>query len=283
MLKIAIQKSGRLSEKSLAILEQAGIKITNGERKLVAQASNFPIQLLYLRDDDIPQCVADGVADIGFVGENVLAETRYPLQIVERLGFGKCRLSLAIPKSIDYKDIKWFNGKKIATSYPAILEDQLQAQGIQADIHLISGSVEIATGIGLADAIFDIVSSGSTLISNGLKEVEVLMVSEAVIVGNQNLSVEKQQILEKLLFRFRAVQKGKEYKYVMLNAPIARVPSITNLLPGVKSPTVIPLAEEGWCSIHSAIPENVFWEVIDQLKEQGAQDLLVIPIEKFID
>lgn len=282
MLKIAIQKSGRLSEKSLAILEQAGIKISNSDRKLVAQASNFPIQLLYLRDDDIPQCVADGVADIGFVGENVLAETRYPLNIVERLGFGKCRLSLAIPKSVDYQDIKWFNGKKIATSYPSILEDQLKSFDIKADIHLISGSVEISTGIGLADAIFDIVSSGSTLISNGLKEVEILMQSEAVIVGRKEMSSEKQQILDKLLFRFRAVQKGKGYKYVMLNAPAKSVKAISNILPGVKSPTVIPLAEEGWCSIHSAIPENVFWDVIDKLKEQGAQDILVIPIEKFI-
>lgn len=282
MLKIAIQKSGRLSEKSLAILEQAGIKISNSDRKLVAHASNFPIQLLYLRDDDIPQCVADGVADIGFVGENVLAETRYPLNIVERLGFGKCRLSLAIPKSVDYQNIQWFNGKKIATSYPSILEDQLKSMGVKADIHLISGSVEISTGIGLADAIFDIVSSGSTLISNGLKEVEVLMQSEAVIVGGKDITVEKQQILDKLLFRFRAVQKGKEFKYVMLNAPIASVQAISNILPGVKSPTVIPLAEEGWCSVHSAIPENIFWDVIDQLKEQGAQDILVIPIEKFI-
>lgn len=282
MLKIAIQKSGRLSEKSLAILEQAGIKISNSDRKLVAHASNFPIQLLYLRDDDIPQCVADGVADIGFVGENVLAETRYPLEIVERLGFGKCRLSLAIPKSIEYQDIKWFNGKKIATSFPCILEDQLKSLGVNADIHLISGSVEISTGIGLADAIFDIVSSGSTLISNGLREVEVLMQSEAVIVGRKDISKEKQEILDKLLFRFRAVQKGKGYKYVMLNAPTKSVKAISNILPGVKSPTVIPLAEEGWCSIHSAIPENIFWEVIDQLKEQGAQDILVIPIEKFI-
>ncbi|MDR2938027.1 MAG: ATP phosphoribosyltransferase [Prevotellaceae bacterium] len=281
MLKIAIQKSGRLSEKSLELIAEAGIKVANSERKLVAQASNFPIEMLYLRDDDIPQCVNDGVADVGFVGENVLLETGYPLDIVERLGFGKCRLSLAIPKAENYENVKWFNGKKIATSYPKILQDYLTKNGVKAEIHQISGSVEISTGVGIADAIFDIVSSGSTLISNGLKEVEVALQSEAVMVGKK-LNAEKKAILEKLLFRLHAVQKGRKNKYVMLNAPTESVEKITAVIPGMKSPTVVPLAQKGWCSVHSVLPEGQIWEIIDQLHALGAEGILVMPIEKMI-
>ncbi len=281
MLRIAIQKSGRLSEKSLDLIAEAGISVANSERKLVAQASNFPIEMLYLRDDDIPQCVNDGVADVGFVGENVLLETGYPLDIVERLGFGKCRMSLAIPKAEKYEGVQWFNGKKIATSYPKILQDYLNKNGVKAEIHQISGSVEIATGVGIADAIFDIVSSGSTLISNGLKEVEVALHSEAVMVG-KNLSAEKKAILEKLLFRLHAVQKGRKSKYVMLNAPTASVEKITAVIPGMKSPTVVPLAKEGWSSVHSVLPEGQIWEIIDQLHALGAEGILVMPIEKMI-
>ncbi|MDR0687803.1 MAG: ATP phosphoribosyltransferase [Prevotellaceae bacterium] len=283
MLKIAIQKSGRLSEKSLEQIAESGISVANGDRKLVAQASNFPIELLYLRDDDIPQCVYDGVADVGVVGENVLLETGCALDIVERLGFGKCRMSLAIPKSEKYGGLTWFNGRKIATSYPKILQDFLDRHGVQADIHHISGSVEISTGVGIADAIFDIVSSGSTLISNGLKEVDTVVHSEAVMVGRKvALGQEKAAILEKLLFRLHAVQKGRKNKYVMLNAPAASVEKITAVIPGMKSPTVIPLAQEGWCSIHSVLPEGQIWEIIDQLHSLGAQGILVMPIEKMI-
>ncbi len=281
MLKIAIQKSGRLSEKSLQLIAEAGINVANSERKLVAQASNFPIEMLYLRDDDIPQCVYDGVADVGFVGENVLLETGYALEVVERLGFGKCRLSLAIPKAEKYENVQWFNGRKIATSYPKILQNYLTENGVKADIHQISGSVEISTSVGIADAIFDIVSSGSTLISNGLKEVEVALHSEAVMVGRE-LSVEKKAILEKLLFRLHAVQKGRKSKYVMLNAPAASVEKITAVIPGMKSPTVVPLAQQGWCSIHSVLPEGQIWEIIDQLHALGAEGILVMPIEKMI-
>lgn len=283
MLKIAIQKSGRLSEKSLALIAEAGVNIANSDRKLVAQASNFPVELLYLRDDDIPQCVYDGVADVGVVGENVLLEAGYALGVVERLGFGKCRLSLAIPKSEKYDSLAWFNGRKIATSYPKILQDFLDGHSVHAEIHRISGSVEIATGIGIADAIFDIVSSGSTLISNGLKEVEVALSSEAVMVAKkETLGQEKTSILEKLLFRLHAVQEGKKSKYVMLNAPVESVEKITGVIPGMKSPTVVPLAQQGWCSIHSVLPEGQIWEIIDQLHSLGAQGILVMPIEKMI-
>jgi ATP phosphoribosyltransferase len=283
MLKIAIQKSGRLSEKSLALIAEAGVHIANSDRKLVAQASNFPVELLYLRDDDIPQCVYDGVADVGVVGENVLLETGYALDVVERLGFGRCRMSLAIPKSEQYDGVAWFNGRKIATSYPKILQDFLDRHGVRAEIHRISGSVEISTGIGIADAIFDIVSSGSTLISNGLKEVDVALNSEAVMVGKrQTLGPEKTAILEKLLFRLHAVQKGRQNKYVMLNAPVESVEKITGVIPGMKSPTVVPLAQEGWCSIHSVLPEGQIWEIIDKLHSLGAQGILVMPIEKMI-
>jgi ATP phosphoribosyltransferase len=283
MLRIAIQKSGRLSEKSLELIAEAGIKVSNSDRKLVAQASNFPLEMLYLRDDDIPQCVADGVADVGFVGENVLLETGFDLRIVERLGFGKCRMSLAIPKAEQYAGLAWFEGKKIATSYPRILQNFLDKNGVRADIHQISGSVEISTGVGIADAIFDIVSSGSTLISNGLKEVEVAVVSEAVMVGKTTaLTDEKKAALDRLLFRLHAVQKGRQSKYVMMNAPSASVAKIASIIPGTKSPTVVPLAESGWCSIHSVLPEGQIWEIVDQLHSLGAQGILVMPIEKMI-
>lgn len=281
-LKIAVQKSGRLSEKSLELISEAGIKLNNGDRKLISQSSNFPIEILYLRDDDIPQYVADGVADIGIVGENVIEEKKFDIPVVEKLGFAKCRLSLAIPKSVDYTGVQYFNNKKIATSYPVILQKFLDKNNITAEIHEISGSVEIAPGIGLADAIFDIVSSGSTLISNGLQEVEIVMYSEAVIASTKNLKESKQKILDKLFFRLRAVQKAEKSKYVVLNAPYDKVDMIKNIIPGMKSPTVVPLAKEGWCSVHSVIQENDFWEVIDKLQECGAQGILVIPIEKMI-
>lgn len=281
-LKIAIQKSGRLSEKSLELISEAGISLNNGDRKLISKSSNFPIEILFLRDDDIPQYVADGVADIGIVGENVICEKESRVDIVERLGFGKCRLSLAIPKAVDYKGVSYFNGKKIATSYPVILNNFLKANNITAEVHEISGSVEIAPGIGLADSIFDIVSSGSTLISNGLQEVETVMKSEAVIVGYPGMTAEKKQILEKLLFRTRSVQTARRNKYVVLNAPAESVSKIASILPGMKSPTVVPLAQKGWVSIHSVIQESEFWEMIDQLKACGAQGILVMPIEKMI-
>jgi ATP phosphoribosyltransferase len=282
ILKIAVQKSGRLSEKSLELISEAGISLPNGDRKLVSRSSNFPIEILFLRDDDIPQYVADGVADIGIVGENVVCEKKLKVEIVERLGFGKCRLSLAIPKSVNYQGINYFNGKKIATSYPAILNDFLQEYKLSAEIHEISGSVEIAPGIGLADGIFDIVSSGSTLISNGLTEVEVVMKSEAIIIGHPGISEEKRKILEKMLFRTRSVQKARNNKYILLNAPAESVEKISSILPGMKSPTVMPLTEKGWVSIHSVVNENEFWDIIDKLKECGAQGILVIPIEKMI-
>jgi len=282
LLRIAIQKSGRLSEKSIELISEAGISFNNSDRKLLTQSANFPIELLFLRDDDIPQYVADGVADIGIVGENVILEKKSHVKVAEKLGFAKCRMSLAIPKSVDYPGNSYFNNKKIATTYPRILGAFLKENNINAEIHEISGSVEIAPGIGLADGIFDIVSSGSTLISNGLKEAEVVMKSEAVIISDPNLSKEKQQILDKLLFRIRAVQKAKCNKYVVLNAPKSNVDKIVQIIPGMKSPTVVPLADDGWVSVHSVLKENEFWEVIDQLKDCGAQGILVIPIEKMI-
>jgi len=281
-LRIAIQKSGRLSEKSLELISEAGISFNNGDRKLITKSSNFPVELLFLRDDDIPQYVADGVADIGIVGENVISEKNSKVKMVEKLGFAKCRLSIAIPKSVEYKDSSYLNGKKIATSYPNILTTFLKKNNIEAEIHEISGSVEIAPGIGLADAIFDIVSSGSTLISNGLREVEIVMYSEAVIIGDLNLSDEKQKILDKLLFRTRSVQTANRNKYVVLNAPAASVEEIVRVIPGMKSPTVVPLAKEGWVSIHSVIKESDFWDIIDLLQGCGAQGILVMPIEKMI-
>jgi len=281
-LRIAIQKSGRLSEKSIALIEESGINISGSQGKLIASASNFPVELLYLRDDDIPQYVFDKVADIGIVGQNGLVESALNLKVVHPLGFSKCRISLAIPKTENYNGPQWFNNKKIATSYPVILQNYLNENGIVAEIHTISGSVEIAPGIGLADAIFDIVSTGSTLISNGLKEVEVAFKSEAVLISSNQLFTDKQQILDELLFRIKAVQKAQRNKYILLNAPNSSLKEIISVLPGMKSPTVMPLAETGWSSVHSVVNEDKFWEVIDKLKALGAEGILVCPIEKMI-
>jgi ATP phosphoribosyltransferase len=282
-LKIAIQKTGRLSEKSLTLIEETGIRLTQeGKLKLVSIGQNFPLEILFLRDDDIPQYVADKVADIGIVGENEVLEKNKPVDIIERLGFARCRLSLAIPQSMEYKGVTFFNGKRIATTYPKILQKYMKENNINAEIHEISGSVEIAPSIGLADAIFDIVSSGSTLISNRLKEVEVAYRSEAVIIGNRSMPKPKREILEQLLFRIQAVQKAKNNKYILLNAPNESLDKITALLPGMKSPTIMPLAEKGWSSLHSVVNENEFWDIIEKLKEYGAQGILVIPIEKMI-
>ena len=281
-LRIAIQKSGRLSEKSIELLSETGIALSNGERRLISVSSNFPVEILYLRDDDIPGYVADKVADIGVVGENVVYEKPCNVKLIHKLGFAKCRLSLAIPKNENYDSPDWFNGKKIATSYPKILKKYMEEKKIKAGIHEISGSVEIAPGIGLADAIFDIVSSGSTLISNGLKEVETVMNSEAVIIAHNSLSNEQLMILENIVFRIKAVQKAKTNKYILLNAPNENLDKIIKIIPGMKSPTVMPLATEGWSSVHSVLSEGQFWEIIDQLKDLGAQGILVIPIEKMI-
>jgi ATP phosphoribosyltransferase len=281
-LRIAIQTKGRLNEDSMQLMEEAGIKINLGKRKLLAAAKNFPLEVLFLRDDDIPQAVADQVADIGIVGENEMLEKKEKVKIIKRLGFSKCRLSLAIPKSEEYPGIEWFNGKKIATSYPVILKDFLDKNNVTADIHVISGSVEIAPGIGLADAIFDIVSSGSTLVSNRLKEVEVALHSEAVLVAPESLSPEKQTIVDEMIFRMESVERAKGKKYILLNSPNDKIQEISAILPGMKSPTVTPLAEEGWSSLHSVIAENDFWEIIGKLKAAGAQGILVVPIEKMI-
>jgi len=281
-LKIAIQTKGRLNEDSMKLIQEAGIDLEPGRRTLVASAKNFPIDALFLRDDDIPQTVADGVADVGIIGENEMLEKQENVVIAKRLGFSKCRLSLAIPKSIDYPGVDFFNGKKIATSYPVILRKYLKENNIDAEIHVITGSVEIAPGIGLADAIFDIVSSGSTLVSNRLKEVEVVVKSEAVLVANPNLAPEKKEILDEFIFRMESVQRAEGKKYILLNAPNAKIQEIAALLPGMKSPTVVPLAEEGWSSMHSVIEEDDFWEVIGKLKKAGAEGILVIPIEKMI-
>ena len=264
------------------LLSEADIKVSSSKRTLLVQSSNFPIEVLYLRDDDIPQSVANGVADIGVVGENEFVERGEDADIIERLGFSKCRLSLAIPKEIDYHGVEWFNGKKIATSYPAILRKFMEQHGIKAEIHVITGSVEISPGIGLADGIFDIVSSGSTLVSNNLREVEVVMRSEALLIGNKHLSEEKRAILEQMLFRFKAVKDAEDKKYVRMNAPKARLQEIINVLPGLKSPTIIPLADEEWCSVHTVLDQKQFWEIIGKLKEMGAQGILVTPIEKMI-
>lgn len=281
-LRIAIQKSGRLSEKSLALLKEAGISLNNGSRKLRSVAQSFPLEVIYLRDDDIPQYVEDGVAHIGIVGENEFAEKECEVDLVERLGYSKCRLSIAIPKSLSYNGLEDLQGKRIATSYPVILEKYLGEHGISADVHVLSGSVELAPSIGIAEAIFDIVSSGSTLISNGLKEVDVVMKSEAVVISNRNLEAEEKGLLADLLFRIRSVLAASNNKYILLNAPNDRLQEIIDVIPGMKSPTVMPLAEEGWSSVHSVLSEKTFWEVIDQLKDLGAQGILVIPIEKMI-
>lgn len=282
MLRIAVQSKGRLFEDTMNLLNEADIKIGSNKRTLLVQSSNFPVEVLYLRDDDIPQSVATGVADIGIVGENEFVEKDEDAEIINRLGFSKCRLSLAIPKTVDYKGLEWFNGKKIATSYPGILQAFLTEKGIKAEIHVITGSVEISPGIGLADGIFDIVSSGSTLISNNLREVEVVMKSEALLIANKNLDEEKRKILNEMLFRFQAVRNAEDKKYVRMNVPKARMKEIISVLPGLKSPTVIPLADDEWCSVHTVLEEKRFWEIIGKLKDLGAQGILVTPIEKMI-
>jgi ATP phosphoribosyltransferase len=282
LLRIAIQKSGRLQEGSLKLLQESGLSFSHGKDQLKALARNFPVEILFLRDDDIPQYIEDGVADVGIVGENVFVEKQKQNRIIKRLDFAKCRLSIAVPRNENYSGISSLEGKNVATSYPFIVSQYLAAKGVKAGIHEISGSVEIAPGIGLADAICDLVSSGSTLLSNGLKEVEIVMQSEAVLIGNNKPQNGKEAILNKLLFRIDAVQSAKNNKYILLNCPNDAIEKITNILPGAKSPTILPLREPGWSSIHSVVNENDFWEKIDLLKALGAEGILVIPIEKMI-
>lgn len=282
MLRIAVQSKGRLYEDTMALLAEAGIKVPSSKRTLLVQSTNFPIEVLYLRDDDIPQSVATGVADLGIVGQNEFEERQENADIIRPLGFSKCRLSLAIPKAEKYNGLKWFEGKKIATSYPGILRRFMQENHIATDIHVITGSVEISPGIGLADAIFDIVSSGSTLVSNNLAEVEVVMKSEALLIGNKQMNDEKRAVLDELLFRIEAVKNAEDKKYVLMNVPTENVAKVVSVLPGAKSPTVMPLATEGWSSVHTVIDEKVFWQIIRQLKDLGAQGILVVPIEKMI-
>jgi ATP phosphoribosyltransferase len=282
LLRIAIQKSGRLQEGSIDLLRESGLSFSNGNNQLKTQARNFPVEVLFLRDDDIPEYIEDKVADVGIIGENIFAEKKKNNQIVKRLDFAKCRLSIAVPRGTEYKGIQSLNGKNIATSYPNIVQDFLKRNGVSAGIHEISGSVEIAPGIGLADAICDIVSTGSTLLSNGLIEVEVVLESEAVMVANTNLDERKQAILDRLLFRIEAVKKAKNNKYILMNCPNDAIDKITSVIPGMKSPTIVPLARAGWSSLHSVVDENDFWEKIDQLRKFGAEGILVIPIEKMI-
>jgi ATP phosphoribosyltransferase len=282
LLRIAIQKSGRLQEGSLQLLKEAGLVFGNGREQLKTQAANFPVEVLFLRDDDIPQYIQDGVADVGIVGENVLLEKDRPLDLVKRLDFARCRLAIAIPRGDTYAGIESLDGKNIATSYPNIVRRFLKQKNVQAGIHEISGSVEIAPGIGLADAICDLVSTGSTLLSNGLKEVETVLHSEAVLVANPELAEAKKSILQKLLFRITAVQSAKNNKYILLNCPNEAIEKITSVIPGMNSPTIMPLGRPGWSSLHSVVNENDFWEKIDQLKALGARGILVIPIEKMI-
>ena len=282
MLRIAVQSKGRLFEDTMALLSEAGIKVSSSKRTLLVQSSNFPIEVLYLRDDDIPQSVATGVADLGIVGQNEYEERQEDAEVIRPLGFSKCRLSLAIPKAEKYTGLQWFEGKKIATSYPGILRRFMQKNRIAADIHVITGSVEISPGIGLADAIFDIVSSGSTLVSNNLSEVEVVMKSEALLIGNRGMDEDKRAILDELLFRIEAVKAAEDKKYVLMNVPTERVDDVVSVLPGAKSPTVMPLATPGWSSVHTVIDEKRFWEILRQLKEYGAQGILVLPVEKMI-
>ncbi len=281
-LKIALQKSGRLSEDSMNLLKKCGIRFSNGLGKLRTETENFPLEIYFLRDDDIPEYVADGVADIGIVGENVLRENQKTVAIIEKLNFGKCRLSLAVPKNFAYRSVKDFEGKRIATSYPNILREFFAANRVNAEIHTISGSVEIAPSIGLADAVCDLVSSGSTLFSNGLREVETVMNSEAVLVSRAGLDAALQTILDKLLFRLKAVKAARQNKYILLNAPNEKLESIIKLLPGIKSPTVLPLAASGWSSVHSVINENDFWESVENLKNAGAEGILVLSIDQMI-
>ena len=282
MLKIAIQKSGRLFDHSLQLLKECGIELNNGNRQLKAFALDFPLEAYFLRDDDIPQYVFDNVADIGIVGENVMFEKNKDIEIVSKLGFGRCRLSIAVPKSLNYTSIKDLDGMKIATSYSILLQKFLEENKVKAEIHEISGSVEIAPGIGLADAICDLVSSGSTLFTNGLKEVEVILNSESVLVANKNLSDEKRKILGNLLLRVNAVKAAKNNKYILMNAPNSQLKNICSLLPGMKSPTIVPLAESGWSSVQSVVNENDFWQVIEKLKSFEAEGILIVPIEKMI-
>ncbi len=282
MLRIAVQSKGRLFEDTMRLLNEADIKIGSGKRTLLVQASNFPLEVLYLRDDDIPQNVATGIADIGVVGENEYVERGEDAEVVCRLGFSRCRLSLAIPKSEEYGGPAWFNGKKIATSYPNILRKYLDKNGIDAEIHVITGSVEICPGIGLADAIFDIVSSGSTLISNNLREVERVMDSEALLIACKGMDKDKRALLDEMMFRFEAVRNAEDKKYIRMNVPNNRIDEIVSVLPGLKSPTIIPLADKDWCSVHTVLGEKRFWEIIGKLKELGAQGILVTPIEKMI-
>lgn len=281
-LRIAVQSKGRLFEETMELLGEAGIKLNNIKRTLLIPAKDFPVEVLFLRDDDIPQAVATGVADIGVVGENEFVEKDEKATVIKRLGFSKCRLSLAIPKDERYDDIHWFENKKIATSYPHILNKYLESNKIKAEVHIISGSVEISPSIGLSDAIFDIVSSGGTLVSNRLKEVEVVMRSEALLIATENLCAEKQQILDELIFRIEAVQAADNKKYILLNAPEDKLEEIFNILPGMRSPTVTPLASEGWCSVQSVIDDKRFWDVITKLKAVGAEGIIVLPIEKMI-
>ncbi|MCQ2218372.1 MAG: ATP phosphoribosyltransferase [Paludibacteraceae bacterium] len=282
MLRIAVQAKGRLYDETMTMLSESSIKIESGKRTLLIPAKNFPVEILFLRDDDIPQAVASGIADVGIVGENEYAEKQEDAVIVKRLDFSKCRLSLAIPKAVDYKGLDWFEGKKIATSYPRILEVFLKKNNINSEIHVITGSVEIAPGIGLADCIFDIVSSGSTLVSNNLKEVEVVMRSEAILIANKALSSDKKQILDELLFRFDSYKNAEGKKYIILNIPNEKIKDVCEILPGMKAPTVTPLVKEGWSSLHSVIEEKTFWDIISQLKAIGAEGILVVPIEKMI-
>lgn len=282
MLRIAVQSKGRLHDQTMELLAEADIKIGTSKRTLLCKCENFPLEVLYLRDDDIPQSVATGIADIGIVGENEYMEQEEQAEFIMRLGFSRCRLSLAIPKEAEYPGVEWFNGKTIATSYPVILERFLKKNGIQAEIHRIAGSVEISPSIGLADAIFDIVSSGSTLVSNNLKEVEVVMQSEALLIGSPSLSEEKREMVRQMLFRFEAVRQAEDKKYVRMNVPRERLDDVLSVLPGLKSPTVIPLADDAWCSVHTVLDQQRFWEIIGKLKEMGAQGILVTPIEKMI-
>lgn len=281
-LKVAIQKSGRLSQKSLDLLKECGIKVSNGGRSLKSEAKNFPMEILFFRDDDIPQYVEQGVADIGILGKNEVMERDKDVVIVQELGFSNCRLSLAIPKDEEYTDVSYFQNKKVATSYPNILRNYFLEKNVDVEIEEISGSVEIATSIGLADAVFDIVSTGSTLLTNGLKEIETVMKSEAVLISNKNLTQHKTEILEKFLFRIKAHQNGARNKYIVLNAPNESLDQISTLIPGMRTPTILPHSNSGWSSVHSVIEEDDFWNVIDALKSFGAEGILVIPIEKMI-
>lgn len=282
MIRIAIQAKGRLNEDSLDLLSESGISVEESKRKLLAKSGDFPIEVLYLRDDDIPQAVSMGVADIGIVGLNEVEEKDYKVDIVHELGFGACRISLAIPKGTEYTGVSWFEGKRIATSYPHILEKFFNKNNIKASIHEIAGSVEVAPSVGMADAVFDIVSSGGTLVKNGLTEVEVVMRSEAVLIATPNLTDDKKQIVDQMLFRFEAVERSRGMKYVLINLPSGMVDEAVKLLPGMKSPTILPLAQEGWCSMHVVINENELWEKIECLKAIGAEDILVLTLEKMI-